>query len=46
MRSIYNPCVYIKHVTNSIFGYIILVLYVDDMLIVAKNQSDVNQFKA
>jgi hypothetical protein len=46
VRRIYNHCVYIKRVSNSIFGYVILVLYVDGMLIVAKNQSDVDQLKA
>jgi hypothetical protein len=46
IRSIYDPCVYIKRVSNSIFGYVILVLYVDDMLIVAKNQANVDQLKA
>jgi hypothetical protein len=45
-RSIYNPCIYIKCVSNFIFGFIILVLYVDDMLIVAKNQSNVDKLKA
>jgi hypothetical protein len=45
-QSIYDPCVYIKLVINSIFGYIILVLNVDDMLILAKNQSDLDEHKA
>jgi hypothetical protein len=46
MRSIYDPCVFIKRISNSIFRYVILVLYVDNMLIVAKNQSNVDKLKA
>jgi phage anti-repressor protein len=45
VQSIYNSCVYIKRVSNSIFGYIILVLYIDDMFILAKNQYDVDKLK-
>ena len=42
----YDPCVYMKRVTNSVFGWVILVLYVDDMLIAAKDQSEVTKLKA
>jgi hypothetical protein len=45
MRNIYDPCVYINRVGNNIFEYIILVFYVDDMLIVAKNKFDVDELK-
>ena len=45
-RSSFDPCVYQKRVSNSIFGWIILVLYVDDMLILAKDQSEVDKLKA
>ena len=42
IRSVFDPCVYVKKVVNAVFGLIILVLYVDDMLILAKEQSDVD----
>ena len=45
-RSSFDPCVYQKRVGNSIFDWVILVLYVDDMLILAKDQSEVNKLKA
>ena len=44
-RMVYDPCVYRKSVKNDVFGFIILVLYVDDMLIVAKDQSEVDRLK-
>ncbi|OAE35430.1 hypothetical protein AXG93_2587s1450 [Marchantia polymorpha subsp. ruderalis] len=45
LRSVYDPCVYMKKVNDETFNLIILVLYVDDMLILAKNQSDVDECK-
>src|SRR5450759_864977 len=45
-RSMFDPCVYLKHVSNEVFGFIILVLYVDDMLIAAKERSEVDKLKA
>jgi hypothetical protein len=45
-ENIYDPCVYMKRVSNSIFGYMILVLYAGGILILAKNQSDVDELKA
>ncbi len=42
----FDPCVYMKRVNNEVFGFIILVLYVDDMLIVARDHSEVNKLKA
>ena len=44
-RSVFDPCVYLKPVNNEAFGLIILVLYVDDMLIAAKDKSDVEKLK-
>ena len=44
--SIFDPCVYVKKVNNAVFSLIILVLYVDDMLILAKQQSNVNKCKS
>ena len=44
-RSVHDPCVYMKKVSNATFGYIILVLYVDDMLILAKERSDIEKCK-
>ncbi|OAE22853.1 hypothetical protein AXG93_4703s1030 [Marchantia polymorpha subsp. ruderalis] len=46
LRSVYDPCVYMKKVNDETFNLIILVLYVDDMLILAKNQSDVDECKS
>ncbi|KAL2652471.1 hypothetical protein R1flu_020599 [Riccia fluitans] len=45
-RSMENPCVYLKRVSNETLGLVILVLYVDDMLIVAKDKSEVEKLKA
>ncbi|KAL2623657.1 hypothetical protein R1flu_003862 [Riccia fluitans] len=45
-RSVEDPCVYLKRVNNEVFGLVILVLYVDDMLIVAKGKSEVEKVKA
>ncbi|KAL2621793.1 hypothetical protein R1flu_001998 [Riccia fluitans] len=44
-RSVEDPCVYLKQVSNEVFGLIILVLYVDDMLIAAKDKSEVEKVK-
>ena len=45
-RSEHDCCIYMKEVENcSRFGYIVLALYVDDM-IVAENKSDVAHLKA
>ena len=44
-RSMYDPCVYKKRVSNSVFGWIILVLYVDDMLIAARDKAEVAKLK-
>lgn len=35
-----------KKVNDETFNLIILILYVDDMLILAKNQSDVDECKS
>ncbi|KAL2650316.1 hypothetical protein R1flu_018444 [Riccia fluitans] len=40
-----DPCVYLKQVSNEVFGLVILVLYVDDMLIAAKDKSEVEKVK-
>ncbi|KAL2644548.1 hypothetical protein R1flu_012135 [Riccia fluitans] len=45
-KSVEDPCVYLKRVSNEIFGLVILILYVDDMLIVAKEKSKVEKLKA
>ncbi|CAM6109631.1 unnamed protein product [Calypogeia fissa] len=45
-KSVFDPCVYLKRVSNKVFGLIILVLYVDDMLIATKDKSDVDKLKA
>ena len=44
-RSIFDPCVYLKKVTNKNFPFIILLIYVDDMLIAAKDRSEVFKLK-
>ncbi|KAL2622483.1 hypothetical protein R1flu_002688 [Riccia fluitans] len=44
-RSVEDPCVYLKRVNNEVFGLVILVLYVDDMLIAAKDKSEVEKVK-
>lgn len=46
LRSMYDSCVYMKNVNDETFNLIILVLYVDDMLILAKNQFDVDECKS
>ncbi len=46
IRSSYDPCVYMKKVDNTAFGFIVLVLYVDDMLIAAKDKSEIVKLKA
>lgn len=46
LGSVYDTCVYTKKVDDETFNLIILVLYVDDMLILAKNQSDVDECKS
>jgi hypothetical protein len=43
-RSEYDHCVYFKKINNDIF--IILVLYVDDMLLERKNIIEINRLKA
>src|SRR5438128_12460575 len=42
-RSNYDSCVYLKTVNGSV---IYLLLYVDDMLIAAKDKSDIAKLKA
>ncbi|CAM6106739.1 unnamed protein product [Calypogeia fissa] len=42
-----DSCIYIKEVENfTSFGYIVLALYVDDMLIATENKSNVAHLKA
>jgi hypothetical protein len=43
-RSEYDHCVYFKKFDNGIF--IILVLYVDDMLLASKSMTEINRLKA
>ena len=43
-RSEYDWCVYFKDLKNS--GFIYLLLYVDDMLLVCKEKSDLNRLNA
>ncbi|KAL2630722.1 hypothetical protein R1flu_015408 [Riccia fluitans] len=45
-RSVEDPYVYLKRMSNEVFGLVILVLYVDDMLIAAKDKSEVEKVKA
>ncbi|KAL2630083.1 hypothetical protein R1flu_014769 [Riccia fluitans] len=45
-RSAEDPHVYLKRVSNEVFGLVILVLYVNDMLIAAKDKSEVEKLKA
>ncbi|OAE25973.1 hypothetical protein AXG93_1712s1530 [Marchantia polymorpha subsp. ruderalis] len=45
-RSLFNPCVYMKRVSNENFGFIILVLYVDDMLIAARDRFEMDNLKS
>eukprot|EP00253_Pinus_taeda_P026081 PITA_26081 len=44
VRSEYDHCVYFKQLNNGIF--IILVLYVDDMLLASKSIEEINRLKA
>lgn len=46
LRSVYDTCVYVKNVNDETFTLIILVFYVDDMLILAKNHSYVDECKS
>ncbi|OAE28602.1 hypothetical protein AXG93_2175s1860 [Marchantia polymorpha subsp. ruderalis] len=41
IQSAYDPYLYMKRVSNTSFGLILLVLYVDDMLIAAKDRSEI-----
>ena len=43
-RSKYDSCVYHQKLNDGSFAY--LLLYVDDMLIAAKDMSEVDKFKA
>ena len=43
-RSEYDHCVYFKKLANDMF--IILVLYVDDMLVASKSMFEINKLKA
>jgi hypothetical protein len=43
-RSEYDHCVYLKKLNNGIF--IILVLYVDDMILARKSITEINRLKA
>jgi hypothetical protein len=46
-QSEHDCCLYIKRVNDhEAFGFILLALYVDDMLIAAKNKSDITKLKA
>ncbi|KAL2608964.1 hypothetical protein R1flu_027537 [Riccia fluitans] len=45
-RSVEDPCVYLNRVSNDVFSLIILILYVDDMLIVAKDKLEMEKLKA
>ena len=44
VRSEYDHCLYFKSLKNGLF--IILVLYVDDMLVASKNMAEINKLKA
>lgn len=46
IRIVYDLYVYLKNVFDATFGLIILVLYVDDMLIIAPRIFDVDKSKA
>ena len=43
-RSEYDHCVYFKKLENDMF--IILVLYVDDMLVASKSMFEINRLNA
>ena len=43
VRSEYDHCVYFKQLNNGMF--IILVLYVDDMLLASKSIEEINKLK-
>ncbi|CAM6082590.1 unnamed protein product [Calypogeia fissa] len=45
IQSEYDCCLYMKKVNNKVFGFIVLILYVDDMIIVAKEMAEVNKLK-
>jgi len=42
-RSIKDACVYFKHLKDG--GWVYLLLYVDDMLIVSKDKAEINSLK-
>ena len=44
VRSQYDWCVYFKNQKGA--GYVYLMLYVDDMLIVSKEKSEINRLKS
>lgn len=44
-RSVYDFLIYIKQMNDEIFNFIILILYADDVLILAKNQSNFKKCK-
>lgn len=43
--NVYDTCVYMKKVCNKIFKLFILVIYVNEMIILANDQFDVNRNK-
>lgn len=45
LQSVYDHCVYLKKILDATFGLIILVLYVDDMFIIAPRRSYVDKLK-
>lgn len=45
IQSAYDLCVYMKRVSNTSFGFTLLVLHVDDMLISAKDRFEIIKLK-
>lgn len=43
-RNVYDSCFYMKKLNNDIFNFINLILYVNDMLILAKNQCNADRY--
>lgn len=45
LSSMYDLCVYMKKMNDETFNPIIVIVYVDNMLILTKNQYDVDECK-
>ena len=44
-RNVYDPCVYMKKVNDSVFSWIVQVIYMDNMLVTASGKFEVARLK-